>query len=450
MQKKNLAQQQELLLKKQSAEIDLQALQTRQKLLQLELDGIGKRYELSRSDADLQKTIGQSGLDTRAQQLSTYSSLYGLSKDFLINQQASLDKEKAQLDTTTAMQAAEEGLNQKREEAAARIAALRTSKDPNASAEEDRIKQELIRQEKLKNNTTAGLEVQLKARNQITDAVRQAALEQEKINRLVLEINRSYELQRSITETQQTIEQGNLDIRNQELSIYGSLYGLSKEYLINQQYSLDADKSRLDTQKAIDAATSELNKKREEAEVTIAKKLEIVNNKEEKSQEKKDAARKAIEDLNRELTHSGKLTDENIKRILTEAKNKGIILNLTKAANLEQERVNKAVEKINKASEVEASRANLEKTRAESILDLKQAELSTASSLLNLEESYVLNQQYVIDAEKNRLKTTNDVAAAQRDYDQKRLIALEQIKSLEANTKLPDAERKEKIADINT
>lgn len=324
----------------QKAENDSTGLKNRQELLAAELKTIDNLYETTKSFNELGKITAQSNIDLKAEELSIYGSLYGLSKDYLINQQASIDKEKALLDTSTAKQSAEDSFSQKREEAEKRIAILRSSKDPKALEDEKNVTQELARQEQLKNNTVAGLDVQLKTRNKITDAVKSAALEQEKINRSLLEINRSYELQRSNAETQQTTAQGNLDIKSQELNSANSLYQLSEDYLINQQFLLDKEKSRLDTQKAVDAAVSELNKKREEAEVSIAKKLEIINNQQETDLQKKESAKKAIADINAELQHSGQLNDENITRILEEARVRGVILGIVSQTASQQAQYN--------------------------------------------------------------------------------------------------------------
>ena len=450
-QKDKLLAEQKLVLQRQTLDLALQALQASQRLLQIELDGIGRKYQLQRSVSDLQNATGNNQVEVLSQELSVAGSLYNLSKDYLINETANLEVQKAWLDTSKSIEDAQSAFSEKEEKAQKRIAAVRASGAAGAQADIQQINEELENERKITGNTVTKLTNQYKTRGQILESIRLTALEQERINKIQEEINKRYELQNSRSETQQTIAQGNLDIRSQELNLSGSLYNLSKDYLINQQYILDVQKVGADTQKAVDAAYFERNKKRELAEQSILNYQKIINDEQEKDLNKKESAKKALAELNAQLEHSGELTNENIKRILEEARVKGVILKLTKEANLEQERVAKAIEKINKGAEVQASGANLEKIRAESILDLKTAELSAASSLLNLSQEYVLNQQYLLDTEKVRLKNTNDVAAAQRDYDQKRLIAEEQIKSIRAgNTTVPESERAAKILEINT
>jgi hypothetical protein len=337
LQKTNLEQQQTLILKKQGLESDLQSLQTRQKLLQIEIDNIGKRYELTRSNAELEKTIAQSNLEVRAQELAIAGALYGVSKDYLINQQSIIDKEKILLDTSTAMQAAEDAFGQKREEAEKRIAALRASKDPKALEDEKIITQELDRQEQLKNNTVAGLNVQLKTRNKIIDATKSAGLEQEKINKAIEDINKQYEVQRSNGELEYTRASAMIDIRTQELNLYGSLYGLSKSFMINQEASLASEKLTLENTKARKIAEDELTVKRKTAEEQIAA-LKLATN--TLTDQEKVKAEAKIKD---ELARQGLLTANTIAQLDIEFTTRSRILSLTQQTNLEQERYNQLI-----------------------------------------------------------------------------------------------------------
>jgi hypothetical protein len=442
LQKQNLLAQQRLLLIKQASELDAQSLQNRQRSLQLDLDTIGKRYELERSNAQLETTTAQAALETKSQELSATASLYNLSKDYLDIQSYSLEAEKVIVSTRKAQFDAQEAFNQKREEAEKRIAALKSSGQAGADDDIAKIRSDLAQQEKLTKNNIAGIAAERQSRLKILSIQLDTNLLLEQERKLLQQINRTYELQRSTSETQFVTAQGALDIRNQELDIYGSLYNISREYILNQQGLLSQEKLRLDTQKAIDAATSEQNKKREEADVQIIKLNNIINDQGEKDIDKKRSAKKQLEEITKELVHSGQLTDENIKRILEEAKVKGIILNLTKNANIEQEKLTRTIEKITRQTELQKSNANLQRIRDESALEVRQAQLNSASSLYNLSKSYVIDQQYLLDIEKNRLKNINDVSAAQADYDQKRQEAEARIASLKAaDSKVPESER---------
>lgn len=443
-QKKKEEMNKRLILDRQELETSNQKLQNAQRLLQIEIETIAKRYELARSAADLEKTIAQSNLDVRSQELSIAGSLYGLSKEYLINQQASLDLEKQMLDTTSAMQAAEDSFSQKREEAEQRIKILKQAGTEEARAEEQKVTEELARQEKMKNDSVAGLNAQFQGRKKITEMIRLANLEQENINKKLQEINKAYELQRSNAELQNTIAAGNLDIKSQELNLSAGLLNLSKDYVINQQYAIDQAKLRLDTQKAIDSAVAEENKKQQEGEVAILNLKKLIASLDQKDLAKKEEAQKAIEKINKELAHGGKLTDDAIAKILEEARQRGVILNLTRQTNLEQEKLNKTIENINKQAEVSRSNADTEYARAASILDLRIQELNSYGSLYGLSKGFMISQQAILEQEKLTLENTRARTAAEDELAVKRKTAQEQIAALQTSTIFKDDEQRAK------
>jgi hypothetical protein len=444
-QKEKLLAEQKLVLQRQGLEITLQTLQASQRLLQIELDGIGRKFQLQRSTYDLENSIGNSQVEVLSQELSVAESLYNLSKDYLINQKANLETQKAWLDTQKSIDDAQLSFNEKSEKAQKRIAALRASGAAGAQADIAQIQEELANEQKITANTILGLNNQYKTRGQILESIRLAALEQERINKIQEKINRNYELESSRRETQQTIAQGNLEIRSQELNLLGSVYNISRDYLINQQYGLDLEKSKLDAEKAIAAATSEQQKRRNLAQQSILNYQKIINDETKKGTAEQESAKKALAELNVQLEHSGELTNEAIKRIKEEARVRGVILKLTKDANQEQERIAKAIEKITKAAEVQRSFADLNNIRDQNRADILQAQLNAAGTLYNLSQDTLIVEQFRLDIQRNRQKQAADEAAAQASFDEKRKIAQEQINSLEAANRA-DVEGKDKAA----
>lgn len=169
----------------QAQESLLATAKTRQALLNEEIDKIGKRYEVTRSNAELEKTIALDKLEYQSQELSLYSSAYNLSKEFTINEQASLDRKKAILESDAAIAAAQSGYNQKREEAEARIKTLREAGGPKAVADIAAVTKELERQKTLTDNTVTGLQQQVKSKTDLIDKTKQVNLEQERYNQLI-------------------------------------------------------------------------------------------------------------------------------------------------------------------------------------------------------------------------------------------------------------------------
>jgi hypothetical protein len=170
-----------LILIRQEEELRNLFVQNRQRLLQVEIDQINKRTELERSGTELQNTLRSTALDTQSQELALYNSAYDVSRQVQITQQASLDIQKAQLETSTAVAQAEAALQQKREEARARLNAL--GEGEGARAKE--INDELDRQVLLTNNTIAGLTAQGAAKTSILEKTREINLEQERYNLLL-------------------------------------------------------------------------------------------------------------------------------------------------------------------------------------------------------------------------------------------------------------------------
>lgn len=180
-----LEEEQRLVKERQKLELDNQGAQTRQKYLQLELEDIAKRYELIKSTQDLQRTQDTARLDVLNHEVSTYSGLYDMAAEYGVLQQNSLDKQRALADATLSMQQAQDGLNKSREEAEARILALKES-DPDLSgatlASIEKINQNLAYQETITNNTIAGLYAQYDARVKIAEITKEAGLQQAKWN----------------------------------------------------------------------------------------------------------------------------------------------------------------------------------------------------------------------------------------------------------------------------
>jgi hypothetical protein len=170
-----------LIKLRQQDELRNQRLQERQKLLQTEIDFIGKRSEVERSGAELQNTLAQTRLDTSSQELALYSSAYDMSRQVVISEQASLDIQKTQLETSSAIAQAEAALQVKRDEAQVRKNAL-TLED---IAQEAVINQELERQATLTQNTISALTAQGDAKTSILQKTREINLEQERYNLLL-------------------------------------------------------------------------------------------------------------------------------------------------------------------------------------------------------------------------------------------------------------------------
>lgn len=167
----------------QKAERDTTGLKNRQELLSEEIATIGRRTELERSGAELQNTLAQSRLDTTSQEFALYSSAYEFSRKFVISQQSSLDIQKAQLETSTAIAQTQAAFEQKRLEAVAKINALGDGPDADQKAKE--IGDELARQRTITQDTVAGLTAQGVAKTNILNKTREVNLEQERYNVLL-------------------------------------------------------------------------------------------------------------------------------------------------------------------------------------------------------------------------------------------------------------------------
>jgi hypothetical protein len=167
----------------QKADTSVIEARNRQELLNKEIDTIAKRSELERSSAELKNTLDQTALDTRSQEFALYSSAFDFSRKFVVNQQASLDIQKAQLETSTAIAQVQAGFEQKRLEAVAKINALGDGEGADQRAKE--IGDELARQRALTADTVAGLKAQGAAKLDILQKTREINLEQERYNLLL-------------------------------------------------------------------------------------------------------------------------------------------------------------------------------------------------------------------------------------------------------------------------
>ena len=167
----------------QAADLSLISAKSRQELLSDEIALIGRRAELERSGAELQNTLAQARLDTTSQEFALYSSAFEFSRKFVINQQSSLDIQRAQLETTRAIAQAEAALEQKRLEAVAKINELGDDEEADQRAKE--IGGELARQRTITADTVAGLKAQGDAKLNILQKTREVSLEQERYNVLL-------------------------------------------------------------------------------------------------------------------------------------------------------------------------------------------------------------------------------------------------------------------------
>jgi hypothetical protein len=173
-----------LILQKQVEEDTNLALQQRQRLLSLELDSINKRYEVIRVTRELENTKQTGRLDVLNQELASYSKLYEMSEGFTNTQQFIVDKKRTELEATNAIRAAEESMQQKRDEADAKKKAL----DPTSTtfvADTLVIDQELTRQQKLTDAIIATANAQKSSKLDILNIVKQTNIEQERYNQLI-------------------------------------------------------------------------------------------------------------------------------------------------------------------------------------------------------------------------------------------------------------------------
>jgi hypothetical protein len=441
-QKEKLEKEKISVQERQLLEVSNQKLVIAQKLLQVELDTISRTYALKRSLADLERVTQSGKLEVLANELNLMGSVYGLSKESLITQNASLEQQKAFAELQNAQQAAVLAFNEKDEAAQKRIATLRASGTAGAQDEINKIQETRENEKAILNNTSEALDRQYVTRLKIISATEKANLEQEKVNKKLEEINRAYELQRSQEDLQNTKAAGNLDIRSQELNLSAGLLNLSKDYVINQQHSLDISKLLLDSQKAIDAAYADFNKKQEDAGAKQANLRKIIESTDEKDLKLKAGAKQALDEINAELDHQGKLTRIAVDKIKEETKQRSIILNLTRETNLEQEKLNKAIESINKQAEVARSNSDTEYSRALSILDLRTQELNLYGSLYGYSKGFMISQQAILEQQKLSLENTKARKAAEDELAVKRKTAQEQIAALQTSTIFKDKEQK--------
>jgi hypothetical protein len=167
----------------QAADTSLILAKNRQELLSDEIALIGRRAELERSSTELQNTLRTTALETQSQEFALYSSAFEFSRKFVINQQSSLDIQKAQLETSRAIAQAQAGFEQKRLEAVAKINALGDGEEADKRAKE--IGDELDRQRVLTADTVTGLKAQGDAKTDILQKTRNINLEQERYNVLL-------------------------------------------------------------------------------------------------------------------------------------------------------------------------------------------------------------------------------------------------------------------------
>jgi hypothetical protein len=317
----------------QKAETDTTGLKNRQELLAQEIKNIDNRYETTKSTGELENIQAKNVLDIRSEQLRIADGILNFSKEYIINQEAELAADRAKLDTANAIQQAEDAIAKKREQTEAKIIALRGKDYETAQALQD----ELSREVNSTDNTVAGLKSQLATRLKITKSTKDAAIDQEKLNKSLEEINKRYEVQRSAAETQQAILTSNIELRSSELNIFGSLYDMSKDYLINQQAIVDKEKLLLDTTSAMQSAQDSLSQKREEAELKIQS-LRSATSAVPEAQRAEEEQR-----IRDELTRQEQLTNNTLTGLNAQFVSRSQILELTKQANLEQEKYNQLI-----------------------------------------------------------------------------------------------------------
>jgi len=182
--------------KAQAADNSLTIVKNKQELLTEELSSISKRYELLKSTSDLENLTASERLNTQSQLLGLQSTANQYSQEYVISTQSALDKEKALLDTSVAMQQAQDTIAQKREEAQARITILQQDGAEKNKALIDAANAELSRQETINNNTIAGLGLQYNSKIALLEKTKEINLEQERYNEL---LNNSTQLATSLT-----------------------------------------------------------------------------------------------------------------------------------------------------------------------------------------------------------------------------------------------------------
>ncbi len=172
----------EQIIKRQGLEIlDVEA-KKRQRTINLELQETGRRFELERARQALADNQNQLRLDYLQEEFNAYNQLYGTVEGFTLLKQDQLQRDKARLDVNRALAEAESNIEQKRQEAATRMAGIDDPTSEKGVKLAAAINEELGRQEQLNQLTQSGLVSQYAQRLAILDLTKQTNQEQERYN----------------------------------------------------------------------------------------------------------------------------------------------------------------------------------------------------------------------------------------------------------------------------
>ena len=240
--------------------------------------------------------------------------------------------------------------------------------------------------------------------------------------------NKLYELDKSSREVANARANAQLEVNSAQISAYTSLFENSKEYTNTLQNQNEEQKIGQEYASKSAQEFRDIYKKRADAQDRI------------NALGGKDVAKS--KEISAELEYQETLFSDRLEALGIEADKRTKILKVTK----QQQAVQVEIDKINKASEVRASKAQLQNTLAANALELEQARLDVVKSLANANDAYVIEQQTGLEIRKAEQSTLAQIAQIEAALADKRAASkakVEGVKDPAEKAKLLEDETRE-------
>lgn len=400
-----------LTKERQGIEIDTQALQAKQRLLQVELDIISKTYDINKANLEIDMARSQIAYTSNIARLNAYGKLSGVSEELLANETARLELARADQESVEKLRGLEEDRLKKVKELEKR---KDIAGDPNGV-----IQAEIEHTNTLSAKAKERIKIETDGKKDILNLNKEIALIEAEIAKRA----REFELQQSKAQTKYAQESLALEKRRMSISAVGEIggpdttfaAGMAGKYLEDQQRIAEFNESNrkitdatnqetlaantrvnglIQEQERLQSRLNELGNSKKD--LTTAETLELVQG----AQQLRDN-KKLQEDIATELARRVNLSEEESKRLVAQNEQRKYQIELDGI----RLKLAEDIRQINLQAALETSKREIKNSEKLGELELQRSKIDVYAQNNPSAESYLALIRSINEEESARLQT---------------------------------------------
>jgi hypothetical protein len=417
--RKNAEELLKLTKKRQDIERDTQAIQAKQKLLQVELDIINKSYEINKANLEIDMARSQVAYNSNIARLGAYGKLSGVSEELLATETARIERSRADQESAEKILLLEEDRLKKTKELEKR---RDIAGDPNGV-----IQAEIDHTNTLSSKAKERIKIETEGKKDILNLNKQIALVEAKI----AERAREYELEQSKAQTRYAEKSAALEKSRMVVSALGDIGGAGTTFvagmvnkeLENQQRLAEFEESNRklnaeENRNNQDAGNKALELKKAEFEITerLAKTKSLMVKQTEAERAQTIELQNSLivnqnlqEKIGKEAQRRAELTEEERQRLAEQNEIRETQIKIDKIRLNFAERIRQ----VNLNAALETSKREITNSEKLGKLELDRAKIDVYAQNNPSAESYLALIKSINEEESARLQTQIQISNIQ-------------------------------------